>query len=98
MFLKFFSKKPQPPDDRELVQRYQETGDLAYVGELFERYTEMVYLICRKYLPDEDASKDATMQVFEHLIENLKKHQVTNFKSWLHTTAKNHCLMQLRAK
>ncbi|PSR55108.1 RNA polymerase subunit sigma-24 [Adhaeribacter arboris] len=98
MFLKFFSKNSQPPNDLELVQRYQETGDLAYVGELFERYTEMVYLICRKYLPDEDASKDATMQIFEQLIENLKKHQVTNFKSWLHSTAKNHCLMQLRAQ
>ena len=68
------------------------------MGELFERYTEMVFLVCRKYLHDEDSSKDATMQVFEGVIEALKKHQVTNFKSWLHVTAKNYCLMQLRAK
>ena len=98
MFLKLFSKNPKPPSDLELVQRYQETEDLAYVGELFERYTDMVYLVCRKYLPNEDTSKDATMQVFEQLIQSLKKHQIANFKSWLHVTAKNHCLMQLRAQ
>lgn len=98
MFLKLFSKKPKPPTDLELVQLYQQTGDLQHVGELFERHTEMVFLVCRKYLPDEDSSKDATMQVFEGVIESLKKHQVTNFKSWLHVTAKNYCLMQLRAK
>ncbi|RDC65807.1 RNA polymerase sigma factor [Adhaeribacter pallidiroseus] len=98
MFLKLFSKTPQPPTDLELVQRYQETGDMAHLGELFERYTDMVYLVCRKYLPDEDTSKDATMQVFEQLIQSLKKHQISNFKSWLHVTAKNYCLMQLRAQ
>ena len=100
MFLKFFSKNanPSPPDDLELVRRYQETGDLEYVGELFQRYTEMVFLICRHYLPDEDASKDATMQVFEQLIETLKKHQISHFKSWLHVTTKNYCLLQLRAQ
>ncbi|QCR21456.1 RNA polymerase sigma factor [Pontibacter sp. SGAir0037] len=96
MFLKLFSKS-RPPDDLELVQKYQKTGDLACIGELFERHTETVYLVCLKYLKDEEESKDATMQVFEGLVETLKKHQVTNFKSWLHVIAKNHCLMQLRA-
>jgi RNA polymerase sigma-70 factor (ECF subfamily) len=51
-----------------------------------------------KYLRDEDLAKDATMQVFENLISLLKKHQVENFKAWLHTIVKNHCLMELRKK
>ncbi|TXK48901.1 RNA polymerase sigma factor [Pontibacter qinzhouensis] len=96
MFLKLFSK-PTPPSDLELVQKYQQTGDMRAMGELFERYTEMVYLVCLKYLKDEDDSKDATMQVFEKLIELLKKHQITNFKSWLHVTTRNHCLVLLRS-
>ena len=37
------------------------------------------------------------MQIFEDLINKLKKHEVDNFKSWLYTLAKNHCLMQLRS-
>ena len=41
-------------------------------------------------------SKDAVMDIFEKLVEDLKTHQVTNFKSWLYTVSKNHCLMQLR--
>ena len=97
MFLKFF-KKADPPDDLQLVQQYRATGDMDCLGELFERHTEMVYLVCLKYLRDEEESKDATMQVFEILTELLLKHDIVNFKSWLHVTTKNHCLMQLRAK
>lgn len=51
-----------------------------------------------KYLKDEDDSKDAVMQIFEKLLIDLKRHEVQNFKSWLHTVAKNYCLMQLRKK
>ena len=36
------------------------------------------------------------MQIFEELVLKLKKHEVENFKGWLHQLAKNYCLMQLR--
>jgi len=97
MFLKLFSRA-KPPDDLELVQTYQQTGEADCIGTLFERHTEMVYLVCRKYLKDEEESRDAVMQIFENLLVSLRKHEVTNFKSWLHTIAKNHCLMHLRAR
>jgi len=97
MFLKLFSKA-KPPDDLDLVQQYQRSGDLDCIGKLFERHTEMVYLVCLKYLKDEEESKDATMQVFESIVESLKRHEVHNFKSWLHSIAKNYCLMQLRSQ
>jgi RNA polymerase sigma factor (sigma-70 family) len=97
MFLKLFSRSPSEPDDLELVRQYRETGELEALGRLFERYTDMVYLVCYKYLQHEEASKDAAMQIFENLVESLKKHEISNFKSWLHVIAKNHCLMQLRS-
>ncbi|RNI21989.1 RNA polymerase sigma factor [Rufibacter latericius] len=97
MFLKLFSRS-KPPQDLELIQQYRETGDVALVGQLFERYTEMVYLVCLKYLKNEDESKDATMHIFEHLISALHKHEIANFKSWLHVLSKNYCLMQLRTQ
>lgn len=31
-------------------------------------------------------------------MDDLKRHQVTFFKSWLYTYSKNHCLMQLRKR
>ena len=37
------------------------------------------------------------MEIFEELAAKLIKHEVTNFKGWLYTVARNHCLMQLRS-
>jgi len=51
-----------------------------------------------KYLKDEDLGKDAVMEIYEKLVEDLKRHEVSNLKSWLHSVARNHCLMQLRSE
>ena len=56
----------------------------------------LVYGVCLKYLKDPEASKDTTSQLFEKLIIELNKHEVSNFKSWLHVMTRNNCLMQLR--
>lgn len=84
--------------DKELIQLYKKTGDLAVIGQLFTRYASLVYGICLKYVKDRDEAKDAVMQVFERLISTLKSHEVENFKSWLFVTVRNHCLMDMRSK
>lgn len=38
------------------------------------------------------------MNIFEKLLDDLLKHDVHNFKSWLFTYSRNFCLMQLRKK
>jgi len=88
----------QDLQDTELVLKYKESGDNTMVGVLFERYTHLVYGVCMKYLRDEDESKDALMQIFEKLLVDLKKHEITYFKGWLHTVARNHCLMFIRSR
>lgn len=97
MFFKQF-RKPKPTTDADYVLAYKNTGDLELLGALYERYMDLVYAVCYKYLRDEDESKDAVMQLFEQLITDLRKYDVQNFKSWLHTTARNYCLMQLRQR
>lgn len=82
--------------DKELVSIYKESGDLGVLGQLYQRYMELVYGVCLKYFKDSEQAKDAVMQVFEELVSKLRKHEVDNFKGWLHQVAKNHCLMQLR--
>lgn len=84
--------------DLELIALFKETGDNVHIGELFKRYTHLVFGVCMKYLKDEDESKDAVMIIFEKLPSDLKKHEVTQFKGWLHRVASNHCLMELRSK
>lgn len=96
MFFKRFSK-PKPTTDAEYLAAYQATGNLELLGELYERYMEMVFAVCFKYLRDEDESKDAVMQIFEDLVVKLRTHSVDNFRSWLHSVARNHCLMHLRS-
>jgi len=83
--------------DLELIKLYQQTADLAYLGELYERYSSLVYGISLKYLKDREESKDAVMQIFEKLIVELKNKEINNFKAWLHVVAKNYCLMWLRS-
>ena len=82
--------------DTELVSLYKKTSDLKVLGQLYQRYMDLVYGVCLKYLKESERAKDAVMHIFEELIVKLKKHEVENFKSWLYQVAKNHCLMQLR--
>ena len=76
---------------------YQQKGDLKTLADLYQRYMELVYGVCLKYLKDEDAGKDAVIMIYEELVTKLKKYEVHNFKSWLYQLAKNHCLMKLRS-
>lgn len=84
--------------DAELVSHYRETGDNGVIGIFFKRYYHLIYGLSLKYLKDEEDASEAAMQVFEQLYSSLKQHEVTNFKSWLYSVAKNHCLMILRKK
>jgi RNA polymerase sigma factor (sigma-70 family) len=82
--------------DAELISLYKKTNDLKVLGPLYQRYMDLVYGVCLKYLKESERAKDAVMNIFEELMVKLKKHEVENFKSWLYQVAKNHCLMQLR--
>lgn len=95
----FLPGNPANPSasDEELAARYRASGDLAVLGELYARYLHLVYGVCYQYLREPEISKDAVMALFEKLLTELKRHQVQNFSAWLYATARNFCLMQLRA-
>ena len=82
--------------DQELISLYKQNSDNKYVGYLFDRYIELTYGVCLKYLKDGELSRDMTMDVFEKLLDKLKKHDVNHFKSWLYILVKNTCLEHLR--
>jgi len=92
----FKAKNIQSFTDNELIKQYKKAGDNSLVGELYKRYSHLVYGVCLKYLKNEEESKDAVLQIFENLLSDLKKHDISNFKSWLHSVSRNHCLMFLR--
>ncbi len=83
--------------DAELVALYKKNNSLEVLAELYQRYMDMLYAVCLKYLKEPERSKDAVMAIFEELSLKLKKHEVDNFKGWLYMLTKNYCLMQLRS-
>jgi len=84
--------------DLEVIARYRKTGNNECVGELYKRYSTLVFGVCLKYLKDEADAQDAVISIFEKLLDDLHKHEVSNFRSWLHSVARNHCLMALRER
>jgi RNA polymerase sigma factor (sigma-70 family) len=95
--LRFFrsNNNAQLPDE-ELVGKFAEGGDTTLLGILYERYMPLIYGICLKYLKDPMASEDAVMLIYEQVARKLAESDVQNFKAWVCTVARNHCLMQLR--
>jgi RNA polymerase sigma factor (sigma-70 family) len=85
------------PGDLELVAAYRSTRDLKVLAQLYQRYLDLLFGVCLKYLGDKELAKDSVMEIFQELAAKLIRHDITNFKGWLYTLAKNHCLMQLRS-
>jgi RNA polymerase sigma factor (sigma-70 family) len=88
---------PDPADDQVLIAAYKQTQDLKVLAQLYQRYLDLLYGVCLKYLAESETAKDAVMDLFEELAQKLLRHEVTHFKGWLYTLAKNHCLMKLRS-
>lgn len=82
--------------DSELVSLYAKSGNSEYVGELFTRYSHLVYGVCLVFLKNRDEAKDAVISIFEQLLKDLKTTEIKNHKAFLHTVAKNYCLSKKR--
>ena len=67
------------------------------LGELYNRYMELVYGVSLKYMKEPEEAKDCVINIFEELVTKVKKYDIDNFKGWLYQLAKNHCLMKLRS-
>lgn len=88
--------KGEEHSDEALLRAFKSSGQLTPLSELYGRYVELTYGLCLKYLKNEKTAEDAVMDIFEALVLKVPKHDIHNFKSWLYTFARNHCLMQLR--
>lgn len=97
--MSLFSRTTHPDEanDEILLERYRKDGDLQVLGRLYEKYVQLVYGVCLKYLTGEDDAKDAVMGIFEELVVKAKAHEVKQFRGWLYVLARNYCLMQLRS-
>ncbi|MBK3517644.1 RNA polymerase sigma factor [Carboxylicivirga marina] len=96
MTIKWFKNKEK--SDEELLNEFQQSGNIDILGVLFEKYMHLVYGVCLKYLKNREDAQDAVIEVYEKLGKELLTKQVDNFKPWLYVVTKNFCLMQLRSQ
>ena len=82
--------------DAALLARFRASGRDEDLLPLYERYAGFIYAIALRYLGTPERGADAGAELWEVLRAKLREHEVGNFKSWLHTLVRNHCLMQLR--
>ena len=83
--------------DNELVSEFTSTLDIQFAGELYNRYADLIYGVCLKYLKHPENAQDSAVAVFEELVAKIPKHTIENFKGWLYMLTKNHCLMRIRS-
>ncbi len=94
----FLRRNENPGSDDELLLRYREGGDIGILGQLYERYMNLVFGVCLKYLEEREQAKDEVMNIFEKLVTAVPGQEINNFRTWLYVVTKNHCLMLLRSR
>jgi len=95
----FFLKNNRPYkswSDDELLKHFIQTSDQELLGQLYSRYVSLVYGLCLKYLQQVEDAEDAVINIYEELVQKIRNYQIENFKTWLYSVAKNHCLQILR--
>lgn len=97
LFSALFRKNIGSLDDSQVIALVRKNNREA-AGEIYRRYATLVMGICLKYMKNEMVAEDMVMDIFEQLPEKIKKNDIQNFKSWLHSVTRNSCLMDLRKK
>lgn len=89
-------KKKEYNSDEELLKHYKQSGNKELFAELFKKHVQNVYGTCLFYLQDKAEAQDATMQLFEKLLNEIQKQEINNFKAWLGFVVRNHCISLIR--
>lgn len=78
--------------DEELLNLHKESDKTTYIEELFIRYLPLLYGVSLKYLKDSDKARDAVMQLLENLFDKISDFEINEFRPWIYSVIKNHCL------
>jgi RNA polymerase sigma-70 factor (ECF subfamily) len=54
-------------DDQVLIAAYRSSSDLTILARLYQRYLDLLYGVCLKYLGEPETAKDVVMELFEEL-------------------------------
>lgn len=97
MLLNLFARKHiAKMTDTELILEIKSGNSRLALGELYKRYSHLIFGLGLKYLKNKMEAEDILMQLFEKLEAKIVRSDIKNLKNWLYTVTKNECLMKLR--
>ncbi len=84
-------------DDWSLMQRVA-SGDEAAVGELYDRFSSLVFKVARQILPTRAEAEDAVQEVFIRLWQTADRYDPRRAKlvTWVMLIARRHLIDRLR--
>jgi RNA polymerase sigma-70 factor (ECF subfamily) len=82
--------------DEEILYLYKVSGITEYFGNLYNRYVPLLYGLCLKYLQNADKARGAVRQLFEDLLFEISHYEIDNFRMWIYSVMKNHCIQLLQ--
>ena len=92
----FLRRKAIPKTSDEDLVRLLREGHRSALGDLWDRYAELLYGVGMKYLKNVDQSQDEVVELFAGLTALVQKHEVATFRPWVHSVMRNRCLQLLR--
>ncbi len=78
-------------NDEELVALYRNSHDTGYIRELYRRYYLYIYAAVIHLMKKQEHAKKITLQMYDFLKDDLRKHGVRNFAAWLFFAVKVKC-------
>lgn len=83
--------------DQELIQRYLNSHQQNYFGELYDRYADKVYGKCFSILQDRALAEDAAQDVFTKIFLRLSSFNgKSKFSTWIYSITYNYCIDLVR--
>jgi len=85
-----------PQSDYELAQAVSR-GATSCLGDLYERYNQMVFGLCLRMTGDMSEAEDLTQDVFIQLLQKVGTYRgESRFSTWLYRLTVNQVLMHFR--
>jgi RNA polymerase sigma-70 factor (ECF subfamily) len=79
--------------DEALITEFKNTQSTALFGEVYDRFSKMVYNKCYSFVRNEDEAKDLTQDIFLKLYTKIDSFKGNaKFSTWLYSFTYNYCI------
>jgi len=89
-------KRKKIVSDHELIKNYLKTNNPEKFRILYNKHKDYVIKIVKPFAKEKNLIKDYSQDVWNKLVMNLHKFKGTEFRAWLATMTRNHCIDRIR--